>query len=260
MPEIIEVELYRRLADERALERAIAGVDAHDEWFLKGDTTAELLSSTLVGSTIDATRRIGKLMLLDVGDAVVGLRYGMSGRLLVDDAAAIARLEYSSDRDDPAWDRFALRFGDGGRLVLRDPRRLGGVELDPDESRLGVDAWTITADELGERLAGSRTSLKARLMDQGRIAGLGNLLTDEILWRSGVAPVRAAGSLDDGEVELLAATVRATVGELAERGGSHTGDLHDERNRGGHCPADGTPLRRETVGGRTTYWCPEHQR
>ena len=139
-------------------------------------------------------------MLLHVGDAVLGLRFGMTGRLLVDDDAAIAQLEYSSDRNDPAWDRFALHFDDGGRMVMRDPRRLGGVELDPDESRLGVDAWTITAPELSDRLAGSRTALKARLMDQGRIAGLGNLLTDEILWRVGLAPVRQAGSLTDDEV------------------------------------------------------------
>lgn len=260
MPEIIEVEYYRRLADERALGRRIAAVEADDEWFLKGGTTATALGAALVGAKLRATRRIGKLMLIDVDDAVVGLRYGMTGRLLVDDVAAIASLEYSSDRDDPAWDRFALRFDDGGRLVLRDPRRLGGVELDPDESKLGIDAWTITTDHLAARLAGSRTSLKARLMDQARIAGLGNLLTDEILWRSGLAPTREAGSLGVEEIARLGEQVRGTVAELAERGGSHTGDLHDERHRGGHCPADGAPLDRATVGGRTTYWCPEHQR
>lgn len=260
MPEIIEVELYRRLADDRTRGRRVVGIDADDQWFLKGDTSVEMLRAALVGSSVSATRRIGKLMLLEVGDAVLGLRFGMTGRLLVDDEAAISRLEYSSDRNDPAWDRFALRFDDGGRMVVRDPRRLGGVELDPDESRLGVDAWTITADELLERLAGSRTALKARLMDQGRIAGLGNLLTDEILWRVGIAPTRQAGSLDDDEVERLARHVRDTVSELTARGGSHTGDLHEERNREGHCPSDGTPLERGTVGGRTTYWCPEHQR
>ena len=82
-------------------------------------------------------------MLVDTDGPVLGLRYGMTGRILVDDTAPIAALEYSSDRDDPAWDRFGLDFAGGGSLVIRDPRRLGGVELDPDESKLGPDAVVI---------------------------------------------------------------------------------------------------------------------
>ena len=81
----------------------------------------------------------------DGGDRRLGLRFGMTGTLLVDGRAGVDRLIYSRERDEPAWDRFTVRFADGGRLVVRDPRLLGGVELDPDESVLGPDALRVTA-------------------------------------------------------------------------------------------------------------------
>ena len=97
-------------------------------------------------------------------------------------------------------------------------------------------------------------------MDQARIAGLGNLLTDETLWRAGFDPARAAGSLTADDVAKLRKTMRSTLRVLGRRGGSHLGDLQDSRQRGGLCPTDGAALLRRTIGGRTTYSCPQHQR
>lgn len=260
MPELLEIEAYRRLA-RGALGRTIAGVDAPDTWYLKGGLRAGDLDAVLGGRQFVADRRVGKLLLLDVeGGATLGLRFGMTGVLEVDGSVAIDRLEYSSTRRDPAWDRFVVWFADGGALRMRDPRRLGGVELDPAEGGLGVDALDLTPADLRRGLAGSRAPLKARLMDQGRIAGLGNLLTDEILWRAGLDPARPAGSLTTAELRRLHRHLRRTLAELGIRGGSHTGDLHESRSRGGVCPRDGTPLLRRTIGGRTTYSCPVHQR
>ena len=260
MPELIEVELYRRLA-ARTIGRRIAGVCSPDAWYLKDGLDAAQLEAIVVGAEVTDARRLGKLLLLDLGERpTLGLRFGMTGRLLVDGDAAIERLEYGSARAEPAWDRFGLRFDDGGDLVMRDPRRLGGVFLRHDEGRLGREAATLDAAGLTAVLGASSAPLKARLMDQARLAGLGNLLTDEILWRAGLSPWRAAGSLSAAERRRLAKTIRSTVVELTERGGSHTGDLQPARQRGGHCPLDGAELRRETVGGRTTYWCPRHQR
>jgi formamidopyrimidine-DNA glycosylase len=260
MPEMIEVELYRRLA-VRALDRPVARVDAADTWFLKRGLTSDVVVDVLLGRRLSAARRRGKLLMLDTdAGPTLGLRFGMTGRLLVDEDPAIERLEYSSDRNDTSWDRFVLHFGDGGTLRLRDPRRLGGVELDPDEGRLGPDALTIGPAAMRDALAGSTAPLKARLMDQQRVAGLGNLLTDEILWRAGLDPARAAGSLDPRELRRLHTHLRSVLGELTERGGSHTGDLQEERSREGRCPRDSTALERRRIGGRTTYSCPQHQR
>jgi formamidopyrimidine-DNA glycosylase len=191
---------------------------------------------------------------------VLGLRFGMTGRLIVDGRQGIDELEYGSARDLAAWDRFALGFEDGGELRLNDPRRLGGIELDPDERVLGPDMFTIRPRQLALALAGSAAPLKARLMDQSRVAGLGNLLTDEILWRAGLDPARPAGSLDERDVRRLHRTMRVVLTELLAAGGSHLGQLQAARIRGGICPRDGTPLERRTVAGRTTYSCPRHQR
>ena len=126
--------------------------------------------------------------------------------------------------------------------MIRDPRRLGGVELDPDEDRLGPDAWTLSGAELTRALGTGTGPLKARLLDQARVAGLGNLLVDEILWRSGLDPARPAGSLDAPERRRLCGRIRSTLDELDQRGGSHTGDLHEHRRAGGSCPRDQVPF------------------
>jgi len=286
VPELAEVEAYRLLADANALGRPIAEVVAPDAWYLKGGLTAEELTPALVGRSLVGTGRRGKLLLVTTSDEgpVLGLRFGMSGRLVVDGRVGVPDLVYASNRNNPAWDRFALEFADGGRLVMRDPRRLGGVTLDPGLTRLGPDALTVTAAQLRTALsptprrptagsagtaptagsAGSAGSagpaLKARLMDQSRVAGVGNLAADEILWRAGLDPTRPAASLTDAELRRLHRHLRATLRDFLERGGSHTGELMPERHPGGLCPKDGTPLRRATIATRTTWWCPAHQR
>jgi formamidopyrimidine-DNA glycosylase len=183
----------------------------------------------------------------------------MTGRLLVDGSAGIERLEYSSNREVEAWDRFVVRFANGGDLRVRDPRRLGGAELDPPESRLGPDAVGLNLAGLRAVLDGGRIALKARLMDQSKIAGLGNLLVDEALFQAGLDPARPAGGLDDAELKGLHKALRKTLTNLTKRGGSHTGALQPARHRDGLCPLDGAPLLRRTIGGRTTYSCPVHQ-
>jgi formamidopyrimidine-DNA glycosylase len=157
-----------------------------------------------------------------------------------------------------AWDRLVVGFEDGGTMAVRAPRRLGGAELDPDESLLGPDAATLAPAGLARVLTGSQSPLKARLMDQARIAGLGNLLVDEILYRAGLDPARPAGSLSDAEMKRLHRWIRRILTELGPLG-SHAGELGPSRRPGGRCPADGAELVRRTIGGRTTWSCPRHQ-
>ncbi len=259
MPELPEVENYRRTA-EAAVGRTISAVAAPDPWFLLGGADGPAARRLLVGRRLTAARRIGKLLLLDVEEApTLGIRFGMTGTLLVDGQPGTDRLIYSSPRYEPAWDRFSLGFSDGGTLVVNDPRRLGGILLDPDVSGLGPDAAMVTASALAAALRGSKAPLKARLLDQSRLAGVGNLMADEVLWRSRLSPLRPAGSLSPAEVRRLHRHLLRTIGDLTGRGGSHLGDLMEERRTGGRCPRDGTELVRSTVGGRTSWWCPAHQ-
>ncbi|HWC38035.1 MAG TPA: DNA-formamidopyrimidine glycosylase family protein [Acidimicrobiales bacterium] len=268
MPELAEVELYRRLA-ETALGRPIVTVRTPDLWYLKRGLTRASLRTALRGRSLTVARRIGKLLLIDTDapDAepgsvgpTLGLRFGMTGRLLVDEHLGVERLAYSSDRYKPEWIRFAVEFGGGGRLAVVDPRRLGGVFLDPDEDVLGPDAASVGLAALRAALDRSRAPLKARLMDQARLAGVGNLIADEVLWRAGLDPRRPASSLTPAETRRLHRHLRAVITDLVERGGSHMGDFLAARVPGGRCPRDDEPLIRDQVGGRTTWWCPRHQR
>ncbi len=267
MPELVEVEAYRRLA-EGVVGRTVAEVVAPDGWYLKRGLDPATAESALTGATVTGTRRTGKLLMLDLANRtdgrerpVLGLRFGMSGRLVVDGSVGVEELMYAPRMTLDRWDRFGLRFTDGGDLRMQDPRRLGGVELDPPESRLGPDALSVTPSGLAAAIGHGRSTapLKARLMDQSRIAGVGNLAADELLWRAGLDPARPAGGLSAAELRRLHRHLRATMTDLMARGGSHTGDLMAERRAGGVCPKDGAPLLRRTVGGRTTFSCPKHQ-
>ncbi len=269
MPELPEIETYRRSAEKGALDRRIVAVDAPDAWFLKGGIAPIDVIDALLGRRLVAARRRGKLLLLDLDAppagfppvvAVLGLRFGMSGRLVVDGTAALDTLLYSTNDAAARYDRFGLRFADGGDLRIRDPRRLGGVELDPREERLGPDAATVTVAQLRRALAGSAAPLKARLLDQARLAGVGNLIADEVLWRASLSPLRPAGGLSAAEVRRLRVHLVAGIEDLIDGGGSHTGVLAANRRPGGRCPRDGAELSRSVAGGRTTWWCRRHQR
>jgi formamidopyrimidine-DNA glycosylase len=269
VPELLEVELYRQLATA-ALDRPIASVWTGDGRVVGPPTTARGLRRALVARQFTAARRRGKLLLLDTASSdgelgpTLGVRFGMTGGLLVDDRAALDRLRHSAGHYTAKWVRLRIRFADGGEFVLHDPRRFGRVLLDPDEDALGPDAATVSLGQLRRALAssvpGGGPPLKARLLDQHRLAGVGNLLADEILWRSSLSPMRPTGSLTDAELRRLHRHLRTTLEELGARGGSHTGDLIEERGPGGNCPRDGSALVSAAVGGRTTWWCPVHQR
>ena len=258
MPEILEIEMYRRGA-EPVVGRTIASIEAPDDWYLKG-IDAAALGKAITGATIEGTGRRGKLMWLETTAGALGLRFGMTGRLVIDDVPIIDALEYSSKRLDPDWNRFVLHLADGGSLVMNDPRRLGGVSLDPDLDELGPDAWNLHDGQLAQILGGTRVALKAALLNQKRIAGLGNLLADELCWRSDLDPRRVAKELLADEVSRLNAELVPMLDELYARGGSHLGDHVEARDPEAHCPAEGAAMMHDTIGGRSTWWCSTHQR
>jgi formamidopyrimidine-DNA glycosylase len=189
---------------------------------------------------------------------VLGLHLGMTGKIVVDDDEA-GDPNIDAGPPLPLWDRFTLRFADGGRLALRDKRRLGRAVLDPDLTRLGPDAAEVGRDDFRARVGAGGAPLKARLMDQGVIAGVGNLLADETLWRARLSPLRPAGSLTAEELDLLRRELRAATRSAIRLGGVHTGEVIPARRRGAACPRCGAEMTRATVGGRTTWWCPAEQ-
>jgi formamidopyrimidine-DNA glycosylase len=260
MPELPEVEAARALIEARALGRRIVRVDDTDSYVCRPHAPGEL-SEALVGRELVAARRIGKSMWIETGGAGpdLGLHLGMAGRIVIDGEGA-GDPAPDGPIANPVWDRFTLEFEDGGTLRLRDKRRLGRAVLNPDLSHLGPDAAEISRDAFRERVGRGDAPLKARIMDQAVLAGVGNLLADEALWRARLSPLRPAGELSDEELDLLRREIRATTRSAMALGGVHTGDVIPARRRGGVCPRCAEEMTRATVGGRTTWWCPAEQR
>src|SRR4051812_33568144 len=193
-----------------------------------------------------SAHRRGKFLWAETdGGPELGLHLGMAGRIVVDEPPA-----------PRSWDRFALEFAGGGRLALRDKRRLGRAVLEPDFSHVGPDAAEVGREAFRKRVGRGTAPLKARLLDQGVIAGVGNLLADETLWRARLSPRRSSGDLSIEELDRLRRELRAATRSAIRRGGVHTGQLIPFRRRGERCPRCDTPLARDTIGGRTTFWCP----
>jgi formamidopyrimidine-DNA glycosylase len=245
MPELPEAERARAALERHALGRVVADADDSDSYVCR-PWPPGAIREALVGHKVTAVDRVGKQVLLETDGPVLGLHLGMSGSLWFD--------------HDPAlrFKRFALTFTDGGTMFLNDPRRLGRVTLDPARGRLGPDAMQVSLSRFRDLVGRSRAPVKARLLNQQALAGVGNLLADEALWRAGIDPRRRGVDLDDEELARLRRAVRTAVRAAIRAGG--TGRTAFARSRGaGVCPRDGSPLATTRVGGRTTRWCPLDQ-
>lgn len=260
MPEVLEVESYRSLAQGVVGSSIVRGFS--DSIAAKKLTSTGAWARAVKGREIVGTGRRGKLMWLDTDGPRLGLRFGMTGVLLIDHQAGIDGLFYGPHTYRSNWVRAGLELSDGRRLLVHDPRRLARVEIEPDLSDLGPDVMSLTRREFNEVLhvvRGDGPAIKARLLDQSAVAGIGNLLGDEMLFRAGIDPRTCVGALTSDDASRLFRSLRTTVAKLQERGGSHTGDHMLGRLPGGVCPRDGAQMRSATVGGRTTYWCSFHQ-
>ena len=194
MPELPEVESARALIAEHGLGREIVAVDDTDTYVCRPHAPGEI-ADALVGHTLTDGPPAGQVHVdRDRRRArSLGLHLGMAGRIVIDDEAAGDYWSDGGRKHLPVWDRFTLRFADGGWLALRDKRRLGRAILDPRLDRLGPDAAEVARDAFRERVGRGEAPLKARIMDQSVIAGVGNLLADEALWRAKLDPRRPAG-------------------------------------------------------------------
>ncbi len=292
MPELPEVESARQVLADGALYRRILDVDDHDDYVTRPHGPGELRSA-LTGRCLTAAHRRGKSLWLSTsgtaddpdgtGGPDLGVHLGMSGIVVVtgpketaepvgdligDRAGDLIGGDYRRDRerfvDRGSYQRFALTFADGGAVRLLDPRRLSRVRLDPDIEALGPDALGLppaafrTAMTAGRRV--STAPVKARLLDQSVIAGVGNLLADEALWRAKINPGRGVETLSRAQIDRLSRSLQSALTDAIDRGGVHTGDVVAYRRAGERCPRCGAAMVRGTVGGRTTWWCAREQR
>jgi formamidopyrimidine-DNA glycosylase len=271
MPELPEVETVRRMLASAIPGRRIATAEVS----AKRLRTASLagLPRALAGRAFAEPRRTGKFLLLDLDEGVTLLSHlGMSGRWLWWPAgrAPETALEHVHLR---------LRFTDGGTLWYQDIRRFGMLRVVPT-ARLHEDASLrlLGPDPLAERrdgatlrqaAAGSRTTIKVWLLDQRRMAGVGNIYASEVLFRTGIHPARHAGRLSPAEWDRLAVEVPRVLEESIARMGTtfstyrtiwnEPGQYGDELlvydREGAPCRTCGTPIRRIVQAARATFLC-----
>lgn len=257
MPELPDVEGFRRVLASCAQGERIDQVEVYDTGVLHG-VSAQRLRRDLEGRRFKEPQRHGKWLLARTDGPTVLLHFGMTGGLVC---------RSPEDGLDP-HDRITLTLSSERQLRYRDQRKLKGLWLADDaavartlESQ-GPDAASVHRQTFDEALSRRRGSIKSGLTDQSVLAGIGNLLADEILWRSRLHPARRARDLSDDERarlhtdmrRVLRSSVRAAC--VPPRKSWLTGHRDDPDPR---CPRCGTGLHRDRVVGRATVWCPHCQ-
>lgn len=257
MPELPDVEGFRGVIAEHGTGRRIASVRVADPRVLH-DVSAKKLSETLTGACFDEPERRGKWLLVPLSSGpVLILHFGMTGSMVWDAGASPPHRH----------DRVTFAVSDG-ELRYRDMRKLRGIWLAADRdaadrllSSLGPDAAAMSRKEFAE-VIGAHRQVKATLMDQTALAGLGNLLADEICWRARIHPRRPGDDLSEAERGELHRAMRRVL-----RGAIPTGHVPGRRSwLTGHrddpdpiCPRCGSRLSHGRAAGRTTIWCPQCQ-
>lgn len=283
MPELPEVEHLRRSLDPVVVGASVRSVHIARRDVIsvpKGQRrTTDLERSLLVGSRIVATLRKGKQMALesDSGRMLV-VQLGMTGSVTIEQGSEPAGMD--GKHRHVVWELVpATNAGTGApvRMAFRDPRRFGGLtayptraDLDRAWSELGPDGLTLLGDELASRLKGSRRPIKSALLDQGVVAGVGNIYADESLFASSIHPLHRADRLAPDQIQRLAVEIRRILNHAADAGGSTLRDYRDAFGQPGDaaqlhaaygradepCLRCGALLKGIRLQGRATVFCP----
>lgn len=270
MPELPEVEFAAR-ALRRWLEgRRVASAQAPPSRIFRG-SEREAFLRRLPGTRLTWVERRGKLLLLGFTENVGVLSHlGMTGKWI----------RVPKGAPPPSHVRASLELDDGEKVVYRDPRLFGRLAVHPADAlldlpevrALGPDPLVdgIDPEALHARLARSGRPVKVAIMDQGVIAGIGNIQATEALFRAGLHPARPASSLTLAEVRRLVDAIRASIEDTLVAQGDGDSIVYVEEDRsqdpfriygraGTPCPRCGTPLEKLELGGRTSVFCPRCQ-
>jgi formamidopyrimidine-DNA glycosylase len=266
MPELPDVEVYRRRLNAHGLRKKIGKVAVTDARILD-HVSAAALARKLEGRQFTTARRRGKHLLakLDKGGWLT-VHFGMTGDLLF----------YEDPDRAPPYTCVRLDFPRGAHLSYVNRRKLGRLGLADDieefiaREQLGPDALDRSFDvaALKKALGGTTRGIKAALMDQSVLAGIGNIFSDEILFQARIDPRTPVPKLDAARLKRLHGAMRRVLQEAIRRGaGSETfldrlpsSWLLPQRRNGGACPRGHGPLKTFKLGGRTGYYCPRCQR
>ncbi|MBD3345242.1 MAG: hypothetical protein GF401_09295 [Chitinivibrionales bacterium] len=260
MPELPDVEVFRQYFNNVALKKRVDKVDISADRILE-DISARSFQKRVGHCRFMASSRHGKHLFVqtDNGGAVV-LHFGMTGYLQL----------VKNDEEQPKHTSVAFRFDDKSLLAYSCTRLLGKVTWtgDVDEyikkEKLGPDALDLSVDDLNEILNQSRSGAKSTLMDQSKLAGLGNIYSDEILYQSGIHPEYPAKELNKKEIKKLYNTMHRIIDVAVRHGAGSDGFprrwLLPHRNKGDKCPRCDSEIKKISAAGRSSYICPKCQK
>src|SRR5205809_4648750 len=260
MPELPDVETFKRYLDATSLHQRISGVDVQSPYVLKG-VSARALARELTSRCFESSRRHGKHLFVRAnGDLWLRLHFGMTGSLQY----------FKRDEQAPRHTRVLFVFANGHRLAFEDQRKFGeiglieGVNEFLKKRALGRDALDISLPQFKEIFGKHRGAVKTILLNQKLIAGIGNIYADEILFRARIHPATQVSSLSGKTVTKLFRATRYILKRAIEANADVAlmpkSWLLPHRGRGGKCPRCGRKLRSATIGGRTAWFCADCQK
>lgn len=270
MPELPEVETVRRTLEKLVIGKTIEAVEVRWGKIIKEPDDIEQFGFLLKGQTIESIGRRGKFLIFYLDDYSLVSHLRMEGRYGLYDA------EEPADKHT----HVIFKFTDKTELRYRDVRKFGtmhlynkGTELDVEPlSKVGPEPFSegFTIDRLRQSLMKTNRFIKSALLDQRIVAGLGNIYVDEALFHAGIHPERISATLTEEEVTRLYSSIKSTLAEAIEKGGSTVRsyvnsqgqigmfqlELYAYSRKGQPCKKCGTPMERIVVGGRGTVFCP----
>jgi formamidopyrimidine-DNA glycosylase len=275
LPELPEVEITRRHLEAAMVGRAIVRATIGHPRTARFNASPAEVESRLTGRWVRSLGRHGKFLVADLDEGYTMVAHlGMSGRFTLT----------TSDVEQVAHTHLVALLDDGTEIRFVDPRTFGFIAVfDEDEvadsalSRLGPDAWETppSPEDLATRLAARTAPIKALLLDQGPLAGLGNIYADEVLHRARIHPLTPGGDLDVGQLGALLSAIADVLAVAIESGGTTLDDLAyllPDGTAGENlgrlavygridqpCPVCGTPVERIVVRQRSSHFCPKCQ-
>ena len=260
MPELPEVQNFKRYLDATSLHQRIIGVDVWSAYILKGVSRRELVRR-LKGRCFESSRRHGKHLFVRAdGDLWLRLHFGMTGSLRY----------FKREEQAPRHTRVLFVFANAHSLAFEDQRKFGEIGLIEDVNEflkkraLGPDALDITLSQFREILGKHRGAVKTILLNQKLIAGIGNIYADEILFRASIHPATQVSTLKEKAVTKLFRAGRNILKKAIEAKTDANlmpkSWLLPHRGKGGKCPRCGRQLKSVTIGGRTAWFCTQCQK
>lgn len=263
MPELPEVETWRRLADRAGVGQRIVRAEAAPDTLIMDQMPPETLEAKLAGKRIAATGRRGKHMWLTLRpEGFLYVHFGMSGSLW----------HLRPGEPDPSHGKLTLHLSDGTRLLYRNPRRIGKLRWAEEiltfapVAGLGPDPLLegLSAEALSDKFRKSKRPVKSLLLDQRFFAGVGNWIADEVLYQTGMNPFQPAQSLDTADWQRLVDRLRDILTFAVSVGADDTQFpdtwlFHTRWGKEADLTRQGEPIQYDTIGGRTCAWVPSRQ-